>query len=139
VPIGHDLEGDLLRSEVAGRPAEDRRFPLRRPAPAPGWRTCPSTGETPWPIAGLPDTLHVENGADFRSRAFKRGCEDAGIAIESRPPGEPHFGDHIERLIGTQMGRLHPLPGTTFSNPTERCEYDSNRHSWGQVHTLLLR
>jgi putative transposase len=83
----------------------------------------------PWPVAGLPDTLHVDNGADFRSRAFKRGCEDAGMAIEWRPPGEPHFGGHIERLIGTQMGKLHLLPGTTFSNPAARGEYDSKRHS----------
>ena len=83
----------------------------------------------PWPVAGLPETLHVDNGADFRSRAFKRGCQDAGIAIEWRPPGEPHFGGHIERLIGTQMGKLHLLPGTTFSNPSERGEYDSSRHS----------
>jgi putative transposase len=51
----------------------------------------------PWPVAGLPDTVHVDNGADFRSRAFKRGCQDAGIAIEWRPPGEPRFGGHIER------------------------------------------
>ncbi|MCM5693054.1 hypothetical protein M8037_30745 [Sinorhizobium meliloti] len=27
----------------------------------------------PRPAAGLPETLHVDNGADFRSRAFKRG------------------------------------------------------------------
>ncbi|TIM19634.1 MAG: transposase, partial [Mesorhizobium sp.] len=67
-------------------------------------------------VAGLPDMVHVDNGADFRSRAFKRGCQDAGIAIEWRPPGEPRFGGHIERLIGAQMGRLHLLPGTTFSN-----------------------
>jgi putative transposase len=85
--------------------------------------------EEPWPVAGLPDTLHVDNGADFRSRAFKRGCEDAGITIVWRPPGEPHFGGHIERLIGTQMGKLHLLPGTTFSNPVERGEYDPRRHS----------
>jgi putative transposase len=83
----------------------------------------------PWPVAGLPETLHVDNGADFRSRAFKRGCEDAGIAIEWRPPAEPRFGGHIERLIGTQMGKLHLLPGTTFSNPQELGEYDSKRHS----------
>jgi len=83
----------------------------------------------PWPIAGMPDTLHVDNGADFRSQAFKRGCEDAGIAIDWRPPGEPRFGGHIERLIGTQMGRLHLLPGTTFSNEQELAEYNSKRHS----------
>lgn len=58
----------------------------------------------PWPVAGLPALVHVDNGADLRSRAFKRGCDDAGIAIDWRPAGEPRFGGHIERLIGTQMG-----------------------------------
>lgn len=82
-----------------------------------------------WPVAGLPDTVHVDNGADFRSRAFKRGCEDSGMAIEYRPPGEPRFGGHIERLIGTQMGRLHLLPGTTFSTEQELGEYDPKRHA----------
>ena len=82
----------------------------------------------PWPVAGLSGTLHVFNGPDFRSRAFKRGCEDAGIAIAWRPPGEPRFGGHIERLIGTQMGKLHLLPGTTFSNEQDLCDYDSKRH-----------
>lgn len=82
-----------------------------------------------WPIAGLPDSLHVDNGADFRSQSFKRGCQDAGIAIDWRPPGEPRFGGHIERLIGTQMGKLHLLPGTTFSNAQELGEYDSKRHA----------
>lgn len=82
-----------------------------------------------WPVAGLPDRIHVDNGADFRSRAFKRGCEDAGITIEWRPPGEPRYGGHIERLIGTQMGRLHLLPGTTFSNEHELGDYDSKKHA----------
>ncbi len=85
--------------------------------------------EEPWPVAGLPDRVHVDNGADFRSRAFKRGCENAGIAIDWRPPGTPRFGGHIERLIGTQMGRLHLLPGTTFSNAQDLAEYDSRRHA----------
>lgn len=82
-----------------------------------------------WPVAGLPVSLHVDNGADFRSRAFRRGCADAGIKIHWRPPGEPHFGGHIERLIGRQMGSLHLLPGTTFSNIDERGDYDPKRHA----------
>lgn len=85
--------------------------------------------DEPWPVAGLPDRVHVDNGADFRSRAFKRGCDNAGIAIDWRPPGTPRFGGHIERLIGTQMGRLHLLPGTTFSNAQDLAEYDSKRHA----------
>ena len=85
--------------------------------------------EDPWPVAGLPERIHVDNGADFRSLAFKRGCENAGITIDWRPPGTPRFGGHIERLIGTQMGRLHLLPGTTFSNEQDRGEYDPQRHA----------
>ncbi len=32
----------------------------------------------------------------------------------------PHYGGHIERLIGTVMGKVHLLPGTTFSNVQEK-------------------
>jgi putative transposase len=41
------------------------------------------------------------------------------------PWGEPHFGGVIERLMGTAMGMVHELPGTTFSNTQERGSYDS--------------
>jgi putative transposase len=85
--------------------------------------------EEAWPVAGLPEFLHVDNGADFRSRAFERACRDEGIKIIWRPPGEPHFGGHIERLIGTQMGPVHLLPGSTSSNVQDRREYDSKRHA----------
>lgn len=82
-----------------------------------------------WPVAGLPTSLHVDNGPDFKSRAFRRGCANAGIKIRWRPPGKPHFGGHIERLIGRQMGSLQLLPGTTFSNIDERGDYNSKRHA----------
>jgi putative transposase len=62
-----------------------------------------------WPVAGLPAILHVDNGPEFRSRAFMRGCEDAGIKTQWRPRRTPHYGGHIERLIGTQMGAVHLL------------------------------
>jgi putative transposase len=39
----------------------------------------------PWSVAGLPGTLHVDDGPDFRSRAFKRGCENVGIATSGGP------------------------------------------------------
>lgn len=82
--------------------------------------------EAPWPVAGLPETLHADNGSDFRSRAFVRACRNQGIRVVWRLPGKPHFGGHIERLIGTQMGAVHLLPGTTFSNPSERGGYQSS-------------
>lgn len=81
--------------------------------------------DAPWPVAGLPEALHVDNGADFRSRAFERACRNHGVQIRWRPVGTPHFGEHIERLIGTTMGAVHMLPGSTFSNPADRGDYRS--------------
>ncbi len=78
----------------------------------------------PWPASGLPECIHVDNGAEFHARAFKRGCADHGVAIAYRPPGTPRFGGHIERLIGTMMGAVHLLPGTHFSNVAEKGDYD---------------
>lgn len=40
-----------------------------------------------WPIAGLPDSLHVDNGADFRSQSFKRGCQDARMPASQSTGG----------------------------------------------------
>jgi putative transposase len=82
-----------------------------------------------WPAAGLPEAVHVDNGADFRSRAFSWACREEGIKVIFRPPGAPHYGGHIERLIGTMMGRVHLYPGSTFSNPVARQGNKPNRFS----------
>lgn len=78
-----------------------------------------------WPTAGIPQAVHVDNGRDFRSEAFQSACDEWGISIDYRPPGQTHYGGHIERLIGTTMGAVHVLPGTTLSSPKEKGEYDS--------------
>lgn len=80
-----------------------------------------------WPIEGKPRLVSVDNGAEFHSSAFERGCEQHGIEIYWRPAGQPHFGGIVERLMGTLMKLIHELPGTTFSNPTERHKYNSDR------------
>ena len=80
-----------------------------------------------WPVQGKPRRLGVDNGSDFHSQAFERGCAQHGIAIEWRPPGRPHFGGVIERVTGTLMGLVHGLPGTTFSNAGQRGSYDSDK------------
>lgn len=81
--------------------------------------------EGEWPVWGKPKTIHVDNAAEFQSEALTRGCEQHGIRIEYRPVGQPHFGGIIERLIGTLMGRVHGLPGTTYSSVQERGDYDA--------------
>jgi putative transposase len=41
-----------------------------------------------WPVVGLPERIGVDNGADFRSAAFQRACENEGVRVEFRPPGK---------------------------------------------------
>jgi putative transposase len=81
--------------------------------------------EVDWPMSGKPEQLHVDNASEFHSEALSRGCEQHGIALRYRPPGQPHYGGIIERVIGTMMQMVHELPGTTFSNPVQRGAYDS--------------
>ena len=78
-----------------------------------------------WPVAGLPRTIHVDNGKDFHSEALVRGCQEYGIQLDHRPRGKPQYGGYIERLIGTMMGAVHLLPGTTFSNVKDKGAYAS--------------
>ncbi|MFJ9713371.1 Mu transposase C-terminal domain-containing protein [Streptomyces sp. NPDC101234] len=90
--------------------------------------------EAVWPMRGKPHALYVDNAAEFKSEALRRGCDQHGIALRYRPRGLPHFGGIIERLIGTMMHLVHELPGTTFSNTAERGAYDSDGKA-----TLTLR
>ena len=90
------------------------------------WMAARGVTDVAWPIAGKPKMLGVDNAAEFHSQAFERGCAQHGIKVDWRPPGQPHFGGVVERLIGTLMQRIHNLPGTTFSNTTQRGNYDSD-------------
>jgi putative transposase len=82
-----------------------------------------------WPMAGLPEVLHLDNGREFHSEALRRGCERHDIRLTYRPAGQPHTGGHIERYLGTLMRRIHGLPGTTRSNPEARGNYPSAKRS----------
>ena len=81
-----------------------------------------------WPMGGKPRQLYLDNAPEFRSEALRRGCEQHGIGLDYRPPGQPHYGGIVERVIGTAMRMVHDeLPGTTFSNPEQRGDTDPER------------
>lgn len=80
-----------------------------------------------WPCWGLPKTIHMDNAKEFRGNMLQRACKEYGINLEWRPVARPHFGGHIERLVGTLMKEIHTLDGTTFSNTRERGDYDSEK------------
>ena len=82
-----------------------------------------------WPICGIPDEIHLDNAKEFHSHALVRGAQEYGIELSYRPLRQPHYGGHIERLIGTTMGAVHLLPGTTFSNVREKGSYNSAKQA----------
>jgi putative transposase len=85
--------------------------------------------DTSWPCWGIPRTVHADNAKEFRGNMLKKASQEYGFSIEWRPIGKPHFGGHIERLLGTFAKEIHELPGTTFSNTAQRKGYDSEKQS----------
>ncbi|MCT4152798.1 DDE-type integrase/transposase/recombinase [Elizabethkingia anophelis] len=82
-----------------------------------------------WPCWGVMDCLHLDNAREFHSKMLKDACENYGITLKYRPVATPHYGGHIERLMGTFSKEIHNLPGTTFSNEQERKNYKSEEKS----------
>lgn len=70
-----------------------------------------------WPIWGMPQRIHVDSGKEFHSKTLEESLLRYGVEITYRPVRTPHFGGHIERLIGNLNNFIHDLPGSTFSNP----------------------
>jgi putative transposase len=94
--------------------------------------------EMDWPMSGKPRLLYLDNAAEFKSEALRRGCEQHGIRLDYRPLGQPHYGGIVERIIGTAMQMIHDeLPGTTFSNPDQRGEYASEKMAALTLRELL--
>ncbi len=85
--------------------------------------------EQTWPISGLMDVVHADNGREFHSRTLDRATQEWGIGLKWRPVRQPWYGGHIERLMGTVSRELHQLPGTTMSSPDERRGYDAQKHA----------
>jgi putative transposase len=82
-----------------------------------------------WPVWGFPKTIHVDNGADFRSSNFQQSCLTYGINLEYRPVKQPRYGGHIERVLGTLLREIHDLPGTTFSSIKDKEGYNSEKEA----------
>lgn len=82
-----------------------------------------------YPFAGKPEAINSDNAKEFRALSMEKACAKNKIELNWRPPGRKHYGGHVERLIGTLMGEVHFLPGTTFSNTRVRKGYKSEEKS----------
>lgn len=82
-----------------------------------------------WPVWGRIGTVHCDNAKEFRGAMLAKACQQNAIDLQMRPVKVPHYGGHIERLMGTSAGEIRKLPGATFSSPAERKGYDSEKES----------
>lgn len=82
--------------------------------------------EHDWLAYGIPSTLVIDNGPEFIGRDLSDACLSLGIILQNTPICTPEFKAEIERGFGTtETMFFHTLPGTTFSNPRERGDYNS--------------
>lgn len=86
--------------------------------------------EHDWLAYGVPQTLVTDNGREFVGRDLKDACEQHGIELLHLPVRTPHFKAGVERQLGSLNTMLwHQLPGTTFSNPSKRGDYNSAKQA----------
>lgn len=80
--------------------------------------------------AGIPGKLIVDNGSDYRHAGFARFCSRLNIVVEPCPPRTPNAKSFVERFFRTlNQDLIHKFPGTTFSNPTDRGDYASQKYA----------
>ncbi|MEO6675879.1 MAG: Mu transposase C-terminal domain-containing protein [Pseudomonas sp.] len=86
--------------------------------------------EHEWRAHGLPARLVPDNAAEFHSRDMISGFNELGIEIMYPRSRGPELKGSVERFFRTQnMGFIHNLPGTTFSNSKKKGDYKSEKHA----------
>jgi len=82
----------------------------------------------PWPVYGVPHRVIVDNGVEFDSATFMKGCYGLGIHVDRAPVRSPQYKGKVERLFGTiTRDFVQKIPGTTFSNAMARGDYKSEK------------
>lgn len=90
-----------------------------------------------WIACGIPGVLAVDNAKEFIGVDLLDACNSLGIELIQMPLRTPHFKAGVERMFGTlNTGLLHKLPGTTFSNPQQRGDYNSEQAACIDLETL---
>jgi putative transposase len=83
-----------------------------------------------WWARGLPTRIVPDNAAEFHAGDLILGFDELGIEIMYPASRAPQKKGAIERFFSTQnLGLIHNLPGTTFSNTQQRGDYDSEKNA----------
>jgi putative transposase len=94
--------------------------------------------DEPWLPFGLMKTIGWDNAKCFRNTNLVAACREENIDPRFRRVRNPTHGAHIERVIGTYMGRIHLIKGTTFSNTKDREDYRSAEKAIMTLHELTV-
>ncbi|RDD60611.1 Mu transposase C-terminal domain-containing protein [Ferruginivarius sediminum] len=82
------------------------------------------TQET-WDCFGVPETVFVDNGAEFHASALAHALYQVGSGLEYAAAYTPEHKGIVERFFGTvRTSFCAGLDGFTFSNPQEKGDYD---------------
>lgn len=91
-----------------------------------------------WPAYGIPLLIAVDNGTDLHSDALRAACLEMGIQILFCGSKTPQHKGGIERYFRTMnMGLIHRLPGTVFSNIGMRGDYPAEDKAAIDMETLV--
>lgn len=83
-----------------------------------------------WHAAGVMRELAIDNGRDFHSKSLENALLRLGIEPHFAPIKSGAYKGKVERFFGTLNRAIsHRLPGTTFSNITERGDYKSDKNA----------
>lgn len=83
-----------------------------------------------WPMHGIPYSVVCDNGMELHAQAVEAWCLDYGILLSYCVAKDPGMKGGIERSFRTINDDLiHKLPGTTFSNPDQRGDYEAEKQA----------
>lgn len=83
-----------------------------------------------WRAHGLPARLVPDNAAEFHADDLIAGFNELGVEIMYPRSRGPEMKGSVERFFRTQnLGLIHNLPGTTFSNIQDKGDYKSEQHA----------
>ena len=83
-----------------------------------------------WRAHGMPARIVPDNAAEFHADDLIAGFNELGIEIMYPRSRGPEMKGSVERFFRTlNMGLIHNLPGTTFSNTQEKADYKSEEHA----------
>lgn len=79
---------------------------------------------------GIPAQIVPDNGVELKNTAFSRVCSALFISIVRAQVRDPNGKAHLESFFRTlTYALIQKIPGTTFSNPTQRGTYDSKHNA----------